>query len=180
MAYENKTGLPSVTQVIRPYIDTDWFLPEHAARGTAVHGAMKAYLLGAWSPPLKAEYQPYFASGKRWVDLMVDKVIAVEKRMIHSAMGYCGKPDLVCTLKGETVSSIIDFKTSQAKANWHPLQIAAYQELSEYDSHIATHRGMTVRLLVDGSMAQADEHYGRAQVMNIFIGLLNAWKYFNK
>jgi len=178
MAYHNPTGLPSVTDIISPYISTQWFLPEHAKRGTAVHGAMKAYALGAWSPPLKAEWQPYFDSGRRWFDSMVKDVILVEERLIHPTLKYCGQMDLVCILKGETEPSLPDYKTSQAKAKWHPLQIAAYQDLLERDRKISTHRGMTVRLMADGSGGVVDEHRNRGKAMNVFIGLLNAWNYF--
>ena len=179
--YQNKTGLPSVTQVIGPYIDKSWFLPEHAIRGTAVHGAIKAHLSGSWVAPLPADYQPYFDSGRRWTDLMVDRVILQEERLVHPTMGYCGQMDLICTLRGDDSGCLVDFKTSQAPADWHPLQIAAYRELAMADRGIDTTRGMTILFMADGSMAKMVEHpQDCSRHLNVFIGLVNAWKYFYK
>lgn len=177
--YSNPTPYPSVTQIIGPYIDKIWFKPEDSARGTAVHGAMKSYALGAWAAPLKPDHRGYFDSGRRWFDLMVESVKLVEVRMVDAALGYCGQPDLICRLRGDDAYALVDWKTGVAKANWHPLQVTAYRMLASVDKGINTGRGMVVRLMADGSMAQMDEYKFESRYQNVFIGLLNSWRFFN-
>lgn len=179
MAYVNDTGYPSSTQVIRPFVNTDFFTEEDRERGTAVHEAMTAHALGLWSPPLRADWQPYFDSGRRWFDAAVDKVILVEERLIDKQREYCGKPDLIAIIKGDKDPSLIDYKTSQAVDKWWQLQAASYRRLAEVDRGIICHRSLSVRLMKDGSMAKTKEYTNHARDLNIFTGIVNAWKYFN-
>ena len=86
--YVNDTGLPSVTTIINPYIDTQWFKKEHTDRGSAVHDACEAHLKSLWIMPLPSDYQPYFDSFRRWIDLVLDRVVMVEERLIDKARGY--------------------------------------------------------------------------------------------
>ena len=170
---------PSVTQVMKPYINTDFFKPEHAERGTIVHAACLCDIQDLWHPPLKPEYQGYFDSWKRWADNMIVKVILVETRLYDHDWGLKGKPDLAAVLKGDTMASLTDLKTSQAEQRSWKLQIAAYRHLLRKDKGISTHRGMCVRLKSDGSGCLVDE-YARdyRQDLNVFTGILNAHKYF--
>jgi hypothetical protein len=181
VAYSNTTGFPSSTQVIDPWINTEFFAPEDMERGTAVHESMTAHALGLWSPPLPEEWQPYFDSGRRWFDLMVERVLLVEKRLIDKGREYCGKPDLIAILKGDKEPSLVDYKTSQTidkrRSPW-PLQIASYRRLAEVDCGIICHRGLSVRLMKDGGAAKVDEHSNYARDLNVFIGMANAHNYF--
>lgn len=170
---------PSVTQIIRPHIDTEWFKPEHAARGTAVHAAASAHLLNVWSPPLPPEYQGYFDSFRRWSDIMIDKILLVETRLYDHKLGFSGKPDLIAILKGDEHPAMADWKTSQAVAKWWPLQDAGYRHLAAKDRGIVCHRGLTVRLKADGSGCLVTEHpRDYRPALNIFLGELNTFKFF--
>jgi len=180
MPYENKTGFPSSTQILSPFIDTSYFLPEHAERGTAVHDALSAYLSGVWVVPVKQEWQGYVDSGMKWIDAMVDKVTLVEKRLIDSELGYCGKPDLICSLKNDARQILIDWKTAIAKGLVWSAQIASYRQLAEVDMGIQTHRGASIRLKPDGTAALFEEYINSAMDWSAFLCALNAYKFFMK
>jgi len=178
--YENKTGLPSVSDILKPYIDPSWWTEESRLRGDAVHSACSAYLQGLFIPPLAPEHQPYFDSARLWIDKAVDRVILTEERLVDPQRGYCGKPDLIAVLKGDECTALVDFKTGQATAPAWRLQVQAYRKLA-ITKHIMTVRGMSVRLKADGSGALVTEYpkdYSRD--FNIFTGLLNAFYFFNK
>ena len=180
MTYTNETGYPSVTTILRPYLDTEWFTQEAAERGTAVHGATAAYLRGAWTMPLPAAWQPYFDSARQWIHAAVKEPILIEERLTDPRLGFCGKPDLICTLIGSDAPVLIDFKTSQAYYKWWEIQAAAYRHLAFVDRGIKTERSLSVRLKADGSGVLINEHPQRtAEDMNIFRGLLNAHNFFN-
>ena len=182
MVYVNNTGYPSTTQVIRPYINTDWFTEEDQERGNAVHRAMKCHALGLWTPPLRADWQPYFDSGRRWFDSMVVEIILVEERLVDEMRAYCGQPDLIAVLKGDEMyrkKTLVDYKTSQAKSKWWPLQISSYRRLAEVDRGLICSRGMSVRLMKDGSAVKIDEYQRHDYYLNIFTGIVNAHNYFN-
>lgn len=181
MAYDNPTGLPSVTEIIRPYIDTEWFTPEHTERGSAVHAAAAAHIQGLYVIPIKAEWQGYFDSFRRWVDMVRPEPVLIEERLVDRTLGDCGKPDLIAKLPGQELPDLIDWKTSQAEAPWWRLQACRYRELAWVDRGITTGRGYSVRLKKDGSGAllpkrdyPATDTYAR----NIYMGLLNAHKFF--
>lgn len=178
--YSNPTPYPSVTQILKPYIDTEWFTPEHAKRGTTVHAACEAHLSGLFMMPLPPEYQPYFDSFRKWVDQVVDRVVLSEERLVDSARGYCGKPDAILVIKGDDTNSLWDWKTSQAYQPWWLLQGSAYRSLAKVNG-IETSRGGSVRLKKDGSGCLIDMWPDNpSKDMNIFTGLLNAHNFFNK
>ena len=180
MPYENLTGLPSVSDVLAPYIDKQWFTDESRTRGDIVHSAVASYLLGLFSPPVAPEYQGYVTSMKRWIDEMVVEVVLVEKRLVDERLKYCGKPDLIAALKGRDFNTLIDFKTGQQELKSFRIQNAAYRNLAKVNG-IPVQNGMTVRLKPDGSGALITEYPANHQKeMNIFQGLLNSYYYFLK
>jgi len=178
MPYENNTGFPSVTEIIKPYIDTEWFRQEHLDRGSAVHAAMEAHALCLYVPPLRPKWQPYFDSGRKWFDASVDEVYLVEKRLIDKKLGYCGKPDIVCAIKGDSRIILPDYKTSQTYQSWWEIQGAAYKKLVTGEG-IPCHQTISVRTKKDGSGCLINEHKNES-AFNIFIGLLNAHQFFKK
>lgn len=177
MSYSNPTGLPSVTQIIAPYIDSKWFTDECRERGSAVHSACEAYLKGLYAPKLISAWQLYVDSFKRWSDLAIDKIILAEVRLRNDELSYCGQPDAIIKIKGTDKIVLVDWKTSQSKQKWWELQIIAYRKLAQHNG-TKTQRGLSVRLKSDGSIAISDE-YSDVSAWNIFIGLLNSYKYFN-
>ena len=176
--YVNTTGLPSVTQVLRPWMDTTWFTQESMDRGSAVHDAIAQYLKGkpSFLIDLRPEWRGYFDSARRWIDQNVAEVLLVEARISDPQWRFCGQPDLIFKdHHGETV--LIDWKTG-AKAIWHQLQIAGYRHLAKV-SH-PTQIGVTVRLHADGGYPSVDEHSKNyEQDLNRLLSAVGLWWFFN-
>jgi hypothetical protein len=177
MAYSNTTGYPSVTTILRPWMDTTFFTEEARDRGTAVHNAAAAYLKGLYVRPLKPEWQGYFDSIRKWIDDYVVDTIVVEERLVDRALGFCGQLDLAARLHGENLPVQIDWKTG-APAPWHALQSAAYRHLLIEDRQIQTHRGLTVIPKPDGSGCRVVEHNNYRDIAT-FTACLSAWRFFN-
>ena len=155
MAYSNLTGLPSATQILSCFINTEWFKDEDRERGNAVHAAMKSHLQGLWAQQVKPDWQGYVDSGYRWVDENVDKVIIVEKRFSDRVYGYTGQPDLIAILKNRSGAGVVDWKTAVAASVTWKGQIAGYDRLCHVNN-IKTDWGCSVRLRQDGRIALAD------------------------
>lgn len=181
MAYINDTGLPSVTDIIRPYINSDWYTEESQERGTAVHAACAAYLLKLYAPPVKPEWKGYVDSFKRWAESVIEDVILVEKRLIDEKLAFCGKPDMIVKLKGDKRLSLPDIKTGQATLRAWQIQSAAYRHLARVNG-IETSRGFPVRLKEDGSGTLPIIDYSKniQKDFNVFQGLLNSYNYFHR
>lgn len=179
MSYQNLTGFPSVTTILKRWIDSDWFTPEAAARGSAVHAACAAYVQGLYVVPLAPDHQPYFDSFRRWADMALDQVLIVEERLTDEQMGYCGQLDLCCTLKGSPDPALIDLKTSQAAQKWWKMQSSAYQHLVAVSREIVCPRRLSLRLKNDGTGCLADEHSGPADWI-AFRSALNVYRYFKE
>jgi len=178
MTYQNDTGLPSVTSIIKPYLNTDWFTDEHAERGSMIHECCHLYLQGEWMlPELPLHYQGYFDSFKRWADSNIDKILMLETRLKDNDLRFCGQPDFIGTLKGSSKVVLLDWKTSQSHYKWHDVQGAAYKHLSRIDAGIEVDSSASVRLKKDGSGCLVD--YAKKDCFNIFLGLLNAHYFFN-
>ena len=179
MTYINDTGLPSVTEIIRPYVSVEYFTEESAARGDAVHSACSAYVQGLFVPPLPDEWKGYFESFKKWAG-NIDKVLLAEERMIDPVLRFTGRLDLLITHKATSGNILIDLKTGAADAKWYALQNAAYRHLAaKREKPIRTHRGMTLRLKSNGTGCLATEYKADfKREFNVFLGLLNAHFYF--
>jgi len=179
MAYSNNTGLPSVSDILRPFINTAYFTEEHSARGSAVHSACNAHINGAYVPPLEPGHQPYFDSFRRWADASVDVVLYSEERLVDESMHYCGQFDIVAALKGDRGFSVIDLKTSQSFYDWFPVQLAGYAHLIVKAKEMAITRRLSVLLKNDGSGCKTKDYAGETH-WNVFRSALNCYKYFNK
>jgi len=149
MGYKNNTGLPSVTDILSPYVDRRWFKKEHTERGSAAHDVMHAHALGIpyygknWNPL----WNPYAVSGKKWFDENVDRVILAEERMQIDGE-YCGQFDLVAVLKSGIVG-LIDWKTSIAQAKFWKFQSAGYIQLIHSRTDVQVDVRLSVRLRRD-------------------------------
>lgn len=177
MAYSNQTGYPSVTQILIPFIDKEWFKDIHSERGSAVHAACNAHLNGAYVPPLHPDHQPYFDSFRRWADASVETVMFSEERLVDEALQYCGQFDLVAVLKGDRCFSVIDLKTSQAFYDWFPIQLAGYAHLIAEAKEMVVARRLSVLLKNDGTGCKIREYTGETH-WNVFRSALNCYKYF--
>jgi hypothetical protein len=180
MTYSNNTGLPSVTQVINPWLPTQFFTEESRQRGTYVHEWAKHYLLGAWFPLTHPEWQGYVESLKSWIDTHLTEVALVEKRLIHPALKYCGQMDLFGRVSFKKGLGQLDWKTSESADDWWGLQSWAYCELGTVNGH-PIEWGGSVRAHADGSPAtfKAYDPKNWPAMRNTFISHLNCWNYHN-
>jgi len=151
MAYVNKTGLPSVTQALGAFIESEWVAQEYLDRGTAVHDAAHAYISGRYVAPLRADWRGYVDSFKRWADEVQPEVVSAEDRLVDAISGFCGQPDFIGRIRGRFGVGLIDWKTSLAVSKWHRLQGAAYRHLAKRAGKL-TKWGGNLRLRHDGKM----------------------------
>lgn len=181
MAYENNTGYPSVSDIIRPYINIQYFTDECRIRGTCVHACCASYLQGLYFPKLKEDYQGYMDSFKKWADKNIEDVILVEKRLVDEDLGYCGQLDCVLRLKGHEKPFVTDWKTGISMQRSHKLQIAAYTALEAKceDLGLDAYNCITVRIKADGTGCRAVRFLDNRENFNIFRGMLKAHKFFN-
>ena len=160
MEYSNLTNLDSVTTVLSPYVDKQWFTEECAYRGSFVHNALSNHLLGIWNPPATEEYKGFIESGIAWIDENIKDVLSVENgdktRMIDPTHKYSGQPDLIATLKINPVPGIIDWKTSLALGPTWVGQCAGYWNLARLNGFPDAAWACTVRLRKDGKIALAN------------------------
>lgn len=152
--------LPSVTEIIKPW-GPDFShvkdLEYYSERGTMLHSACTAHVLGTWCP-VDASIQGFFDSFLRWFDL-VDIVFLVQKRLQSSVWGYTGEPDIVVALKNDRKLLLADFKSPLAYHRAWAMQTGGYKVL--YDENDTSgpkiDRWGSLRLREDGGVAIFNE-----------------------
>lgn len=178
MPYVNKTGLPSVTDGLKTYINTEWMNEESRERGSAVHSACFAHITGAYVVPLRPSWSGYFDSFRRWCDTAKPQVELAEERLIDEKYGYCGQMDFIGTTELRDGRGLIDWKTSSSFEKWFRLQGAAYRNLAEKNGY-KTEWGGNLRLKADGSMPLFDYWPENIYLdFSLFVYALNLYRFF--
>ena len=182
MAYSNDTGFPSVSDIIRPYVDTRWFTDESQIRGSAIHACCASYLQGLYFPKLKEDYQGYIDSFKKWADKNIEDVILVEKRLVDKDLGYCGQLDAVLKLKDHEKLCIVDWKTGKALMKSWILSIAAYAALEARRQHLGidAYDCISVRLRCDQKPPLVHVYSDNKKNFDIFRGMLKTYHFFQR
>jgi len=151
MTYRNDTGYPSVTDVLKPFIDTRWFKPIHSTRGNEVHRVVGCKMVKSWAKPINPAWQGYVDSILRWTDENIKEVVEGEVRYQDDLYKYTGKLDLVAYLMDSRLA-LIDFKTSLATSKTWKLQTGGYKLLFEkHNPDKKVDVRMTIRGREDGS-----------------------------
>lgn len=182
MVYHKASPLPSVTQVLAPFVDYSK-VPKHlleaaSERGTRVHAICAARLLGLWHPPITDEVAPYVRSFEGWARVVTD-VVLIEAELEDTAHGYAGHPDALLVIRGDSGPSAIDWKTPRACMPSWRVQLAAYRNLFEVNGHEVI-RQFSLRLCPDGGSAKLNEYTGTiGQDFSAFVSALNCHKYFH-
>lgn len=181
----------SVTQAISGYADY-WKVPPHildaaAARGSMVHDTIRCELLDEWVP-LDAHGRlivaGYLDSFRRWRDLTLDRVVAVEVELICTCNDYVGHVDLVAQLKGDVNLSMLDWKTPKLTQDklWRA-QLAGYWHLGTdhptWGADLPVERVASIQLFQNGGTAKMHEYTQFTAVdYTAFLTALRLCKYF--
>lgn len=152
-----------------------------AIRGTAVHDYLHAYLLDLYCPrPAGAE--GYCISGEQWIASNVVRVISAERHYVDETLGFGGHPDAVVEVKSKKIW-IPDYKTPITVARSWALKLAAYKHLVCKAHRFNPENVICGPLMLSPTGGPAkfrrdDDRW--SYYFSIFMGLLNALKYFNE
>lgn len=176
-------SLPSVTEVLRPWLDFSGIDPEvleaAAERGQEVHRLCHLHAKGLWVDEVKPECAGYLTSFQTWFDTWVERTWLVEQRLFCQIHGFHGEPDLVVTLKGDAKPSLWDLKTSRVRAPAWRLQVAAYGHLVR-QAGLEVERMGVLRLSPEGGLPIMEEYTKTTERdLAVFLSALNCWRFFN-
>jgi len=173
---------PSSTQILGVFVDFDK-IPAHilsyaTERGQLVHRICSVEAEGLpYYGKIPSDSIGYILSFRQWLEVAVDEVVLVEKRLYDDDLGYCGQPDLVVRMKGDDFLSVPDLKTPKAVQRIWRGQLASYLSLVKKAGYDAR-RAFSVRLRDNGALPIIDEYTDDARDMAAFISALTAYKYF--
>ena len=179
-------NLLRVTEILKPYMEenpraTPGSLAEemYFQRGSFVHDWCAAYSKKIWMPIVVDEYLGYIASFRTWFDKYVVKVFFVEQEFRDEDLGFSGRPDLGCILRGDEEGVLPDYKTSAATQRWWQGQNAAYLHLVQ-KAGFPIKRAGSLKLNADGKPAKFIPCDVPKEAFAAFLSALNAYRYFKK
>ena len=94
-----------------------------AVRGTDIHSLAEELVHGR-EVEVPEPLADVVAGYVRWLDAWAPEVIWTERPVANRKWWYAGKPDIVCTIAGETW--LLDWKSSKAIYGDNALQVACY------------------------------------------------------
>jgi hypothetical protein len=184
------TDTPRQTDILSPWVNTEWFDELSRERGTETHTICGRIARGVWVPRHDL-YQGYIDSFRDWFKTMVQEALYVEGwakikgvwkyvgPLISRVFGFHGTPDFIGKLIGQIALAIADWKTSIAKQKVWQLQCSgAYRILAEENGYRPIGQCLSVRLDKDGGIAKG-ESYGELSDTKYFLDALGLWRYFN-
>jgi hypothetical protein len=187
MTYKNDSGFPSPSDILKPWVDTRWFKPEHSDRGNSVHtsiGASMKDLVPIWDP----EFYGYRDSFNQIRDYFEDVIIS-EQRLVDKNLCYSGQPDAVVKLSKKAcdafaidypATALVDWKTSvQEQKSW-VIQAAAYFNLCVVND-INCDLHLLARIRRDGDFPKIKVSH-KEEIRFYFVyfkAMLNSWYFFN-
>jgi hypothetical protein len=178
----NSNQLFRVSEILEPY-KKSYAIPGSIAeemyflRGTKVHEWCAAYAKSIWMPISLDEYKGYCESFRNWFDKYVVKVFFVEQEFKDEDLGFSGRPDIGCLLRGENEGILPDYKTSATTQRWWQGQGAAYLHLAQKAGYPVTRAG-SLKLKADGGTAKFIPCDIPAEAFAAFLSALNAHRYF--
>jgi hypothetical protein len=167
---------PSVTEVLRPWMDLSHIAPGALERGSTRHSAYAAHLLGIWAPPIDPQDQGQLDSFRRWADKYILKVWFVEKQLTDEGNGYRGTLDFGGELTF-CLGVIMDWKPPSGKGPITRAQVASYLNLAQKNNYLVR-KGGILRMDPDGGIATVEWLESSGIDFNGFLACLNAYRYF--
>jgi len=149
-----------------------------AERGSQVHQACAAIAQGLM-PMHYQEMTGYVDSFRGWFRRVVVEVWTVEHYLeTHSMPPFCGTPDLIVKLKGESKLAVVDLKTPSAASRSWSLQLAGYRRLAELNGY-SIGRAFSLRLDYNGGRPKVDEFRDYPIHLERFIQAAQVWHFFH-
>ena len=174
MPYINKTGLPSVTNILKPWIDTRWFTKESCDRGSYAHDRVEFHLKREFMVDYEEQWEVYFKSFQKF-EPRIKKVVLVEERLADEDLGYCGQPDLVF-IDEDGVLTLCDWKTAQGIMKYWPLQLGGYSMLLKSQKDIHVGKNIIVRLRNEAAKNPLIGVYSVQECERLFTNQLELFK----
>jgi len=152
---------------------------EMAQIGTSVHNVCRVFNRDqSFEVPVTSQIGQMFNAYRRWFEMAIDTVIETEQLAVSKKFGYAGTFDLLAVLKGDTIPSVIDLKTSKDFWPTMALQLAAYREaLLEEGKQV--NRRLVVRIdKLETGKLEVKEYTQHARDFNAFLAALSLFRYF--
>ena len=149
-------------------------------RGDLCHEFYALYAQKLWIPDIPVNLSGYFRSFTLWFDEFVEEVILVEEELRDLDRRYCGHPDFIGRLRGDSGLILIDWKTAAALSKIWRLQIAGgYRGLAEKNGYPIT-RVASLRPQKDGKIAKL-QGYERTMAydLSVFLAELAVYRFFH-
>lgn len=172
--------VPSVTQVLGPLVDLSKIPRETLEiarqKGTAIHkmaeldarGDLDEDTLPEWMRPVLEQWRKFRADTRF-------EIIESEQQVYHQKYGYAGTFDLLGSMHGSKILSLIDIKRSFLSGPVIGFQLAAYAAArrKEMDDHHPFHR---YALRLNENQPYKLELYDDANDFQSFLTCLSFWK----
>jgi len=111
-----------------------------------------------------------------WAVKHIEKIILLEKVVYHPTYIYAGRMDWLVVLKGDSIPTLFDLKTSAAIYDEVALQLAAYKEALKVMGIVEDCRRMCLRLDKEDGSIQIKEFNG-TQDFNAFLCCLGLYNW---
>ena len=176
--------IKSVTQILTDegIIDTRWFTPEAAERGTLVHKATQFLDAGNldWFS-LREDLIPYVNAYEKFVDETGFHPVVIEQPVFDEGAYFAGTPDRIGPLTKLNIDyAVVDIKTGSHQ-KWWGLQTAAYSYASQsIYREFGILKRFSLELRKNGSY-DLREHNNRSDIDDFLaIVRVHHWKNKNK
>ena len=160
-------------------LEADRVMHQAAEIGTGLHKVCHIFNNDrSFEMPTTSKIGQMFDTYKQWFEAVIDEVIGTEQLVVNKKFGYAGTFDLLAVLKGDTVPSVIDLKTSKDFWPTMALQLAAYREaLLEEGKRV--NRRLIVRIdRLETPKLEVKEYTQHAGDFNAFLAALSLFRYF--
>lgn len=181
--------LPSVTMIIsevgKHWLNFDAIPPDvlerACIRGSDFHRLAALHAQNLWIDEVPESCAGFFKSFTKWFDEFAEEVVMVEQTLVHPTLNYMGTPDIIVRIKGDKGLTLIDWKTPLALSKSWRLQLAAYKALADVNGFLQSlDRVASLQPHPDGGRAKFQGYTkSLTQDFNVFLSMLNVWRYFN-
>jgi len=163
----------------RGNVEADRIRDDMAEIGTSLHNVCRLFNRDrSFEIPTTSQIGRMFSTYRQWFEMVIGTVIETEQLVVSRKFGYAGTFDLLAVLKGDTIPSVIDLKTSKDFWPTMALQLAAYREaLLEEGKEVGRRLVVRIDKLETGKL-EIKEYTQHARDFNAFLAALSLFRYF--